>query len=357
MSRMFSVFTGAALLLTVQLPLFSQDISSNVSAQVISAKPGMVNYVEGRPLVFSGDQEEGTRLIARNQLRTGERLQTGEGDRAEILLSPGSYLRVPGNSQVEITKAEFDDMQFKLLQGIVILESAAFDKKVHALKISTPAGDVKVLEKGLYRFQAMQTGQVEVFVYSGKAEWLRNQHDAATLQSKKRYLLGTDEKGKPQFVKLNKNDMDPVDQWSKRRAEYLVAANDRLSDWMFSSGYSSYGYRYGGWVFNPFFSAFTFVPFGNYAYSSPYGFYYGSYYPYYGYGYGHGGGRSGGSSSGGGTGTVTATGNKPANSTVVQRSATSRSPSAPSPSMSSGRSEQGNRGSVGSARGSSGRQK
>jgi hypothetical protein len=357
MSRMFSVFTSATLLLAVQLPLCSQDISSNVSAQVISAKPGMVNYVEGRPLVFRGDQEEGTRLIARNQLRSGERVQTGEGDRAEILLSPGSYLRVPGNSQVEITKAEFDDMQFNLIQGIAILESAAFDKKVHALKISTPNGDVKVLEKGLYRFQVMQGGQVEVFVYSGKAEWLKNQHELATLNSKKRYLLGTDEKGKPQFVKLNKDDMDQVDQWSKRRAEYLVAANGRLSDWMFDSGYSNYGYgyRYGGWVFNPFFSAFTFVPFGDYGYSSPYGFYYGSYYPYYGYGYGHGGGRSGGSSSGGGT--APATGNKPANSTAVQRSSTSRSPSAPSSSMSSGRAEQGNRGSVGSARGSSGRQK
>jgi len=347
MSRIVSLFMGAVLLCAVGVPLFSQDISSNVSAQLISAKPGMVNYVEGGPLVFRNDQEEGAKLVARNQLRPGERVQTKESDRVEILLSPGSYLRVAANSQVEVRKAEFDDMQFNLIQGVAILESAAFDKKVHALKISTSAGDIKVLENGLYRFQVTPNGQVEVFVYSGKAEWLRNQHDITTLKPKKRYLLGTDEKGKPQFVKLSKDDMDSVDLWSKRRAEYLVAANDRVSDWMFDSGYYNYGYRYrGGWVFNPFFNAFTFVPFGDYGFFSPYGFSYGSYYPYYGGYYGRGGGGSGGSSSGSGGGTGTATGNKPRNSTVQQRSASSGSSSAPSPRISSGRSEQGNRGSV-----------
>jgi len=350
MSRVISLFTGAVLLCAAGVPLFSQDISSNVSAQLISAKPGMVNYVEGGPLVFRSDREEGAKLVARNQLRPGERLQTKEGDKAEILLSPGSYLRIAGSSQVEMVKAEFDDMQFKLIEGVAILESAAFDKKVHALKISTPAGDVKVLENGLYRFQVTPNGQVEAFVYSGKAEWLANQREVTTLKQKKRYLLGTDENGRPQYVKLNKDDMDSVDLWSKRRAEYLVAANGRLSDWMLDSASYGYGYnRYrGGWVFNPFFNAFTFVPFGDYAYSSPYGYYYGSYYPYYGYGYGRGGGGGGSSSSSGG-GTVTAGGSKPKNSTVQQRSASSGSYSAPSPRISSGRSEQGSRGGVQSA--------
>jgi hypothetical protein len=360
MSRLVSFFAGATLLWVAGAPLYSQDISSNVSAQVISAKPGMVNYVEGGPLVFHVDQEEGTRLVARNQLRPGERLQTKEGDRAEVLLSPGSYLRVAANSQVEVIKAEFDNMQFNLIQGVAILESAAFDKKVHALRISTPVGDVKVLETGLYRFQVTPNSQVEVFIYSGKAEWLRNQHEVATLKSKKRYLLGTDEKGKPEFVKLSKDDMDSVDLWSKRRAEYLVAANGRVSDWMFDS--SSYGYGYnryrGGWVFNPFFNAFTFVPFGDYAYSSPYGYYYGSYYPYYGYGYGRGGGGgNGGSSSGSTGGTGTASGSNSRNSTVQQRSAASSSSSAPSSRGSYGRSDQGNRGSVHSAPPSSSKQR
>jgi FecR protein len=356
MSRFVSL-CASAVLLCAGVPLLSQDISSNVSAQVISAKPGMVNYVEGGPLVFRRDQEEGTKLVARNQLKPGERLQTKESDRAEILLSPGSYLRVAGSSQVEVVKAEFDDMHFNLLQGIAILESAAFDKKVHALKISTPAGDVRVVDNGLYRFQVTPDRRVEVFVYSGKAEWLKDQHEIAILKSKKRYLLGTDEKGKPQFVKLDKDAMDSVDLWSKRRAEYLVAANDRVSDWMFDSGYYGYGYnRYrGGWVFSPFFNAFTFVPFGDYAYYSPYGYYYGSYYPYYGYGYGHGGGGSGGSTSSGSGSSGGTT--KPRNSTVQQRSASSSSSSAPSSRVSYGRSDQGNRGSVRTAPSPSSRQK
>ncbi len=356
MSKAILLFMSLTLLLLIGGPVQAQDISSNVSGQIISAKPGMVNYVEGGPLVFRGDQEEGTKLAARNQLKPGERLQTKEGDKAEILLSPGSYLRVAGNSQLEIKRAEFEDMHFDLIQGTAILESAAFDKKVHALKISTPAGDVKVLENGLYRFQITPEKQVEVLVYSGKAEWVKDQRDIATLKANRRYLLGTNEKGKPQFVKLRKEDMDSVDLWSKRRAEYLVAANDRLSDWMFGPSYYGYGYGYrGGWVYNPFFNAFTFAPFGDYGFYSPYGFSYGYYYPYYSY---YGGGGGGGSSSGTSTSGSGSGSGKPKNSTVQQRTSSSRSSGAPRATVSSGRSDQGSRGSVrSSAPSSSSRQR
>jgi hypothetical protein len=352
MSKTTLLVMSLTLLLVMGTPVHAQDISSNVSAQIISAKPGMVNYVEGGPLVFRGDEEEGTKLVARNQLKPGERLQTREGDKAEILLSPGSYLRVAANTQLEIKSAEFDNMHFDLIQGTAILESAAFDKKVHALKISTPAGDVKVVEKGLYRFQITPEKQVEVLVYSGKAEWVKDQSEIATLKASKRYLLGTDDKGKPQFVKLSKDDMDSLDVWSKKRAEYLVAANDRLSDWMFGSSYYGYGYGYrGGWVYNPFFNAFTFAPFGDYGFYSPYGFSYGYYYPYYGY-YGHGSsGGGGGSSSSGGT--SSASSSKPKNSTAQQRSSSSHSSSAPRATMSSGRSDQGSRSSAHSSSSSS----
>src|SRR5215831_21409398 len=175
MSKTISSFATIALLLALGARLRAQDISSNVSAQIISAKPGMVNYVEGKPLVFGDDPAEGTGLVARNQLTAGQSVQTNEGDRAEILLSPGSYLRVAGNSRLDIVKAEFDDMQFRLIRGTAILESASFDKKVHALKVYTPAGEVRVLEKGLYRFQVIPDREAEVFVYSGKAEWLKDE--------------------------------------------------------------------------------------------------------------------------------------------------------------------------------------
>jgi len=353
MSKTIGSFVTIALLLALGARLRAQDISSNVSAQIISAKPGMVNYVEGKPLVFRDDPAEGTALVARNQLTPGESVQTSEGDRVEILLSPGSYLRVAGNSRLDIVKAEFDDMRFKLVRGTAILESASFDKKVHALKVSTPGGDVRVLEKGLYRFQVVAEREVEVFVYSGKAEWLKDEKVVATLKDKKRYMLGSDQNGQPQFVKLSKDDVDATDIWSKKRAEYLVAANDRLSDWMLGSSYygtgyygTGYGYR-GGWIFNPFFNAFTFLPFGDFGFYSPYGYSYGHYYPYstyYGRGVGSGGGTSSGSA--GSAASASSGTSKPKNSTALQRSSVSRAPSGPSPRMSSGRSEQVSRGSV-----------
>jgi hypothetical protein len=332
--------------------LYSEDYSQHF----ISAKPGMVNYVEGAPSLFSGDQDQGSKLAARQQLKAGDRLQTQANDRVELLLSPGSYLRIAGDSQVQVLQNSFEDMHFSLTQGTAILEAAAFDKKVNSMTMSLPSGDLKILENGLYRFQVTPNQPVEVFVYSGKAKWLKNEKEITTLKPKKRYLLESTEQGKPQFVKLDNENMDSLDLWSKRRAEYLVSANDRLSPWMFDSafnGYYNYGLGYrGGWVFNPFFGAFTFVPFNEYGFLSPYGYSYGYYYPMYGYGgYPRGGGGS--SSSSGQSGNVSATSSKPRNTTVQQRSSASSSASSSNSRMSTGRSDQGSRsGTQGSGRSS-----
>ncbi|PYV87454.1 MAG: hypothetical protein DMG05_17620, partial [Acidobacteria bacterium] len=154
---------GSLFTLVMGLTLYAQDVSQNF----ISAKSGMVNYVEGKPIVFTSDNQQGSKVSARDQLKSGDRLQTEENDRVEILLNPGSYLRVAANSEIRILQTSFDDMHFGMTRGVAILESAAFDKKVHSIKISTPSGDLQILANGLYRFEVSPDQPVEVSVYSG----------------------------------------------------------------------------------------------------------------------------------------------------------------------------------------------
>jgi FecR protein len=268
MKRSFPFNIVCGVLLLLPLCLHADEFSEHL----IAARAGVVNYVEGRPLVFSDSPDEGKLVTARTQVRVGDRVQTSESDRIEILLNPGSYLRLGPSSEVRVRDTDFGAMHFEVIRGEAIVESATFDKKVHALKISTPAGDIALLKDGLYRLAVIPGDRVEVSVHKGKVSWQQEGRQIGVLTSGKRYNLGAPLiAGEVQYAKLEKNQWDALDRWSRRRAEFLVAANDRLSPGLLGSVSQHYRYNLrGGWLYNPFFNCFTFVPFDD-IFGSPYG--------------------------------------------------------------------------------------
>ncbi len=170
------------------------------------------------------------------------RIETGQMDRVEILLNPGSYLRVAENSIVRINETKLDNVRVALDKGTVIVESAVFDKKVHALRIETAAGEIAIQKEGLYRFEAdPEQTQWMSLIRRGKAQWLPEGKPQVTLKSGKRFQLPVSSAGgELQYANIRKEQVDNLDNWSMRRAQYLVAASDRSSSWASNSWYSSY---------------------------------------------------------------------------------------------------------------------
>ena len=311
--------------------------ANEFSEHFIAASAGAVNYIEGRPLVFFGGASNGKAVAARTQVKTGDSIRTKEQDRLELLLNPGSYLRLGSNSELRVLDTAFGSMTFELVRGSAIIESATFNRKVHALKLRTLAGDVVFEKAGLYRLE-VQPSNVQLAIHEGKAKWMKEGVQIATLKSGKRFVLALPTpESEVQFAKLDKKDADELDRWSRRRAEFLVAANSRLSPWMMTSLSDRYGYNQrGGWMFNPYFGCYTFVPFDA-TFGSPYGFRYGMFLPVRVYrtapDYGWAGSNGGGGynrSSGPAT-------------TYDQRSTAVSAPSAPAARVDSGRAEQESR--------------
>ena len=337
--KKFSSVHAIAVALAFTVNLHADEFSEHF----IAARAGVVNYIEGSPQVFFGN--EGKVAAARGQIKGGDSIKTGAQDRLEILLNPGSYLRLGFNSELRVVETRFEAMHFDLVRGSAIVESATFNRKVHALRVGTPAGEVVFEKAGLYRLEA-QPSPVHLAIHEGKAKWMKEGVQVATLKSGKRFVLAVPAPGSElQFAKLDKKDADELDRWSRRRAEFLVAANSRLSPWLMTSLSDRYGYNQrGGWMFNPYFSCYTFVPFDG-TFGSPYGFRYGMFLPVRMY-------RStpdygwAGPSNGGGHNRSSA----PA-TTYDQRSTAGSAPSAPAGRMESGRAEQDSRsGTLGSIR-------
>ena len=134
-----SLFSVSVLALGA-LPAFSQS--------VISAKSGVVSYVQGNVLL--NDQEIKNSETKGTEIKEGGVLRTEEG-RAEVLLTLGAVLRVADASSLTLLTNRLIDTRIELLKGTHILEVAEVQKD-NNLTIIMKDATIVVTKRGLYRF-------------------------------------------------------------------------------------------------------------------------------------------------------------------------------------------------------------
>ncbi len=275
-------FRAIALALTIAIGLgfgvraSAQQQSDDFSdPYVISARAGTINLAEEGTEIRREEDDEWEMLTSRQRLHSGDSLRTTGYARAEILLNPGSYLRLANDAEVEMTDAQLDRLHVTVREGAVIFEVTGTDGTELVFKVSTPGGDFYVLKAGIYRVQVSPNGVTEIRIRKGQIELADQNH--TLVKGRKRVYLDANGIG---YGDLAKNDRDSFDDWSADRAERLSAANAQLDDddaQQLVSGYRQYngngfGYapNFGLWIFNAAFGSYTFYPFYD-DWSSPYG--------------------------------------------------------------------------------------
>lgn len=235
---------------------------------LVSNKAGLVNRVEGRVnlLPQGGAIEALSKAAMGTQLNEGDRLSTESGSYAELLLSPGSYLRLNEKTEIEAVRTMFDNTRFNVLRGSVILEVGQIDKKL-PLEIGTLRTVVTINKMGIYRIDVLGD-EVSVSVRKGEAYLgTREQFfakNAIKIGNNKAYrFVGS---GTPQIAKLSSKVFDAFDQWSYLQAESLVAANYGML-----SRTRSRGALLSGWIYDPFSNRYTYIP-SSWLFVTPYGF-------------------------------------------------------------------------------------
>ena len=239
-----------------------------LAQSVISARSGLIHYVEGQ--VYQGDQAVESKFGNFPEVKENGQLRTEEG-RAEVLLTPGVFLRLGENSSFRMITNRLIDTRLDFLNGAAIVEAEDIAKD-NSVTVVYKDATVHVLKKGLYRFDS-SPGELRVF--AGVAEVTA---DDKTIEVKEGHLVALDTLAMSRF---DKDATDALNRWSERRAEYVSMANVSAANTLRSSLYSGGMYSGGvyggamfdsGWYWNPFFGMFTFVPgFGD-AWFSPYGF-------------------------------------------------------------------------------------
>lgn len=223
-----------------------------------TAAPGTLNYVEGQASM--GDRALDSKAVGSAELQAGQILATGNG-KAEVLLTPGVYLRLGSNSSVKMISGSLTNTQVALNQGEAMLEVDDIHPQ-NDIRISQPGGSTRILKTGLYDFDA--TNQ-QIRVFDGKATVSEGDY-LATVKGGHEVALNTNEKLKAHgFDKKAVTQSNDLYRWSSLRSEYLSEANVDTARLYFAGG--GYG---PGWYWDPWFAGFTFLP-GDGFFYSPFG--------------------------------------------------------------------------------------
>src|SRR5579862_3451287 len=270
------------------------------SAQSItSAHSGTLHYFDGSVTIDGAAVK--SKVGKFSEIRENSVLSTGQG-RAEILLTPGVFLRVGENSSIKMLDNRLLSTRVEFLSGSAIVESDDPEVSVKDPAITIVYKDYQIqpLKFGLFEITSdpsqmkVYKGQASVTVASEHTVVKDGHllHFAAALASEK----------------FDEKQADDLYLWTRDRSASLSAANMSSARSLASNGYtmgSSYpglGFSpqfQGGWYLNSALGMYTYMPYGGLQYNPfGYGFYspglIGSYYsPYPYYWYGGGGSRTG----------------------------------------------------------------
>src|SRR3954453_7631091 len=234
--------------------------NSNQTRSGRMASPGTVNYVEGE-VTLNGNPvlnpSAGSSVVGPDQV-----IATGNGY-AEVLLSPGAFLRIGHNSEVRMISAGLASIQLEVTHGTAIVESAELVKG-STLEVLVKGVSTTIEKGGLYAFDS---NEQSLRVLDGKAR-VRQGSREITLKKGNELLLATDSDRplKKRDFALKSAQSDPLYVWSKVRRREEAQANVHTAN-VVLAGSGWYG---PGLYWDPFWSGYAFLP-GFGMWNSPFG--------------------------------------------------------------------------------------
>jgi len=224
-------------ILTLGFVLAIMGTTSARAQNAHAARPGSINYVEGKASI--GTQALGSNSPGFVELEKNQTLTTEDG-KVEILLTPGIFLRVAGNSSVKMVSPDLANTEVEIVGGRAIVEILDIHKE-NNIRIDLNDTNTKLLNKGLYGFDA---GENQIRVFKGKAE-VNAKDQKITLSGEHELTLNTGGKLKAQGFDTRKYE-DDFFRWCALRSGYLSEAG--VDEARLYIGYGPTWYGPGWWT-------------------------------------------------------------------------------------------------------------
>lgn len=239
--------------------LFALDTQNMQPAN--SAVPGTLNYIEGSAAI--NGQPVTQRSIGSAILEPGQVLSTSSG-RAEVLLTPGVFLRLGDDSAVQMVSPDLMDTAIHVQRGHAAVEVDQLFPQNH-LHVVVDNVPVQILKPGFYEFDAERGAAL---VFSGEAAVQGGNGHWTTIKGHHALNVSEGATLKPAKFDVDAQEQTGLYQWSSLRSNYLAEANAQIAG-EYGAGYAP------GWYWNPWMLDYTFL--GPWPFYSPFGW---GFYPF-----------------------------------------------------------------------------
>jgi hypothetical protein len=183
---------------------------------VISPRAGLIHHLDGEVLVE--DQELIQDGPSFGWVGEGKILRTGNTGHCEIVLSPGSVLRVGPNSSILLLSEDITNIRIELLDGSSIIDwrSGPEDRPI---RLAHGESQVELNKRGQYRFDAYADKDAQLRVFQGQAA-LTLEGASVAAQGGQAITLGSgDVEG------FDTEQTDSFDAWHEERAQFISEVN------------------------------------------------------------------------------------------------------------------------------------
>jgi hypothetical protein len=206
-----------------------------------SPKAGFVNAVQGK-----------ANLRALEVARSDRPIQTEASSYVEVLLSPGTFMRVDENSSVNIDSTGLNDVVIRVISGSILIEDVVSDPRL-PVRVNIGGTKTVIATAGLYRFTSETALVIDGVLRYGQKD------EAAT--------AGTEVRIVDQYYQTRDVTEDGLpsglDLWSAQRS-HMLARSSFMSDYSdtdpsFFLFASPIPYN-AAWVHSPSLDGITFVP-------------------------------------------------------------------------------------------------
>jgi hypothetical protein len=213
-----------------------------------------VNYIQGQ--AFIDGRAISASTIGSAQVQPNQALTTENG-KAEMLLTPGAFLRMGAGSSVRMISPDLAGMIVQVERGHAMIEADQVLDHSN-LQVLEGAATIRIEKHGLYDFNATSNS---VRVFDGKVVVTQGGRKVDVGEGHEVFLGGPSQLKSAKFDR-NVLPADDLYQWSQWRSGFVAEANVGEAQ-AYAPGAPYYGLSawYGsGWYWNPWYGAYTFIP-------------------------------------------------------------------------------------------------
>src|SRR6185503_12329825 len=217
----FTVISLFLVLLTINITVRAAD-DDDTDEYDVKARVVRITFIAGQVKLKRADSSETESARVNLPLVEGDSLSTDRDGRVEIQIDARNFVRLGGDSVLQITTLRDEGVALSLSQGTASVRLAKFDHDKQYFEIDAPKTTLAAEKEGLYRLDVGSDGRVRLTARNGGRARIYSETSGFVLRDGRTAELLNDGPDAGDWEFATASAADSWDSWVDERERYLA---------------------------------------------------------------------------------------------------------------------------------------